>query len=893
MLTKVEKNIPAIIAISVGILELMIDYVGIDHPAWILMQTRTAIAFILAGIAFAILVPEKISLTRKILGKSLTLLLIIICIIGISSGHQVLGSGLYLTLIGIALFFLDATSQKIQLASETCSISVALFSFSGIFASLFGVNEFADIFTERELFFPKVRLLLLIVSGGILFSRPRWKFTKVFLSNSIGGIYFRKMSLRILIALIILSIIGKSPQFFKSFMISSNVIFQLPAILIFFYILWNSATDLEIIERAHKEELAKRLDFEKLFNLSFDMICIASPDGYFKYINAAFEKTLGYSNRELTEKSFVEFVHPDDRASTLDIIHKLERGEPSFYFENRYLAKSGDYKIFGWTSTWVKEEGLIFAVARDLTKIKKADEELRAAYKFVEVVLDNVPNMIFVKDAQELRFLRFNKAGEQLLGYPRSDLLGRNDYDFFPKTEADFFTSKDRAVLSGKTIVDIPEEPIHTKNRGERLLRTKKIPVYDSEGKAQYLVGISEDITDIKILNEEKERTQVALKSAERIRLLIQNSLDAVVGMNDKGLITSWNPQAEQIFGWTNEQAIGSNLANLIIPAEYRQAHREGIKKFLKESIGPILNNRLELVGLRRGQIEFPIELTVTPIKENNSWLFYAFVRDISDRKNFEKQQLALLSEEHAAREAAERTINMQDDFLSIAAHELRTPITPISMQLQLLERTLSKVTGSELTVATKQNLMRLIQNSTKEIDRLTRLIEELLDVTRISAGRLVLDLEEVNLSNVIKVQIERYNNEAAKAGSTFETLIPPNIIGHWDLMRIESMVQNLITNAIKYGNGKQIEIALELKDSNVLFKVKDYGIGIPKEDQSRIFKKFERAASVKDYSGLGLGLYITSEIVKAHSGTIYFESEPAKGSTFLVQLPLTPHLLS
>jgi two-component system, OmpR family, sensor kinase len=250
-----------------------------------------------------------------------------------------------------------------------------------------------------------------------------------------------------------------------------------------------------------------------------------------------------------------------------------------------------------------------------------------------------------------------------------------------------------------------------------------------------------------------------------------------------------------------------------------------------------------------------------------------------------------LLAEEHAAREAAERTMNMQDDFLSIAAHELRTPITPISMQLQLIKRVITSVNENQMLGTMKEKLLRITHNSNKELDRLSNLIDELLDVSRISAGRLLLNLEEINLSEIVQVLVNRHQIAAHNAGINLQLKLEPEVIGLWDSTRLESLVENLITNAIKYGDGKPVEVKLETREKNVVLTVKDYGIGISKEDQHRIFKKFERAASVKDYAGLGLGLYISSEIVKAHGGSIKLESAPQRGSTFLVELPLKANL--
>ena len=623
---------------------------------------------------------------------------------------------------------------------------------------------------------------------------------------------------------------------------------------------------------------------EELIYFSKDMIGLMSFDGKFKLINPALRKFLGIPQNELFEKAFIQFVHEEDQNKTLNEVNHPSLGNATNPFTNRYLRNDGSYRIVEWTLSPVKGRSFILAVARDVTHIKKTEEKLRKAHDFVEVILENVPNMIFVKDAQDLRFLRFNKAGERLLGHSREELLGKNDFDFFSKDEAEFFTKKDREVLSGREVVEIPEEMIHTRYQGRRLLRTKKIPVQDSDGTPLYLLGISEDITEEKKLLAEREKNKNIIKSAKRINQLIQHSLDAVIGLNPEGNVINWNPQAETIFGWKKEETIGQGIGVLLFPENYQKRFNRCLNNIFSAQNNTEGNRRFELEVLRKTGDLFSVEISVTPLEEEDEVSLIVFVRDISERRDLEKKQLDLMKQEHDARQAAEQTVNMRDDFLSIAAHELKTPITPISIQLQMLERCL-KDHGTEKI---NEKLLKMTQNSKFELDRLANLIDELLDVSRIKAGRLVLDIQEVNLGDTIHKIIERYREAALKEGTIIQASLESNITGLWDLARIESAIENLITNAIKYGRGKPVAVAAGIEDRFAVITVKDLGIGISEKDKFKIFERFERAVSVKNFGGLGLGLYIARKIVEAHGGSIQVESKLGKGSVFSVKLPLT-----
>jgi PAS domain S-box-containing protein len=247
----------------------------------------------------------------------------------------------------------------------------------------------------------------------------------------------------------------------------------------------------------------------------------------------------------------------------------------------------------------------------------------------------------------------------------------------------------------------------------------------------------------------------------------------------------------------------------------------------------------------------------------------------------------AALSVENARlyREAQE-AIRLRDEFLSIASHELKTPLTPLSLKLQMLASEARRQPASPFRRAVED----YITVGSRQVKKLSELVNDLLDVARIAGGRLRLELEEVELGALVRDVVTRYEPEAARAGSrlTLEEA-PRAVTGRWDRLRLEQVITNLVDNAIKYGSGKPIHVSLDSDASRARLCVKDEGIGIASEHLSRIFERFERAVSDRHYGGLGLGLYITRTIVEALGGSIQVESSPGLGATFTVVLPLAP----
>lgn len=270
----------------------------------------------------------------------------------------------------------------------------------------------------------------------------------------------------------------------------------------------------------------------------------------------------------------------------------------------------------------------------------------------------------------------------------------------------------------------------------------------------------------------------------------------------------------------------------------------------------------------------------------------YAVVRKkIEEKLKLSEQHLEVaLAKETQARAEAEKSVIQRDDFISIASHELRSPLTPILMNFQLVKRYLE----SAATNIPQANLMLTLFGKTEQqFNRYLRLVENLLDVSRITSERLVLRKENFSLTKLVHDLLDRHEVEFKNFGYQInKNLAETDIMVYCDKVRIEQVLSNLISNAIKYGLGNPLQIELSefvnLKgDARVKFVIIDQGIGIAKENQKKIFSRFERAANLINYGGLGLGLFISSNIVRAHGGELHVESEEGVGSTFILELPV------
>jgi signal transduction histidine kinase len=249
-------------------------------------------------------------------------------------------------------------------------------------------------------------------------------------------------------------------------------------------------------------------------------------------------------------------------------------------------------------------------------------------------------------------------------------------------------------------------------------------------------------------------------------------------------------------------------------------------------------------------------------------------------------EQLAQQAAENARlyREA-QKAVRMRDEFLSVASHELKTPLTPLHLKLQGIKREAERSPDGHMPGA---QVVRAVEGAEQQVRKLAVLVNELLDVARLTEGRLTLAPEKVDVSQLLGELAGRFAPEAARMKCALRVDAPPGVVGSWDRQRLEQIVTNLLTNALKYGSGRPVTLTARQVGNQAWLLVRDEGIGIAPESLGRIFGKFERAVPERHYGGLGLGLYIAQQLAHAMGGEIRVESRVGEGSVFTVVLPLS-----
>jgi PAS domain S-box-containing protein len=361
------------------------------------------------------------------------------------------------------------------------------------------------------------------------------------------------------------------------------------------------------------------------------------------------------------------------------------------------------------------------------------------------------------------------------------------------------------------------------------------------------------------------------LKKVRNIASRFYSFLDVTfdgIAVQEYGVVVEINESLARLLGYSVKEMLGKPLSSF-----FRSPRSSELLEALHRGTRPTV----EVETITRNGNTLRLELAEIPCKLAGKSLTMTAMRDISSRKRAEEHRVLYQANQEALR--------IRDEFISIASHELKTPLTSIKIQSEMMVRRLRKL-GREMPV--EGEIQNFLEQISFQASRLARLIEDMLDISRISLGRFKMERSPVNVVDLLSKMVARL----AKRGTTSKVSIYASTTGSsivlGDKNRLEQVMNNLLTNALKYGNNKPVDIYIRAEAGELIVEFQDQGLGISRDDLERIFNRFERAISARHISGLGLGLFISRQIVEAHGGKIRVQSNLGTGSTFVIRLPLT-----
>jgi PAS domain S-box-containing protein len=627
-----------------------------------------------------------------------------------------------------------------------------------------------------------------------------------------------------------------------------------------------------------KTEQTKGIQAELLtiLNCLPQIVWQSNPQGQMEFASAAFSEYTGLTAQELNRLGWPALIHADDLQSVGKRWREAVANGSAYECPLRMKGRQGQYRWMIRRSHPLKDAaGEITAwigTTTDIHDLYEATEQIQAREQQLRLITDSVPALIAYIDP-ELRFGFANARYENWFGLPMDSILNRPVREVLGERHFEAVKERLEKAMQGEVQ---NWQLLALYDHGSRWIEITFVPEIGPDGNCQGVVSLVQDIS------EKKKLEQSRMEAEGRFRAFFnQSSLPLQIYAVD-GTSREANPAWEKLFDSKLDQLKGYNVlkdsqvqaigvADLFRRAAQGQAVQVPPTYFDPDKSG------------KAGRARW-LESDFFPLRDlsGNVTEVAIVYRDVSDREKASEEL-------KQANRQLEQALHARQELMDICSHELNTPLMALRLQTQ---RALRKISKGDVSVYEPDHVQKLLKSCDQQFEKLNQLVEDMLDITRISAGRLPIHREPFSLSSLVLEVLERFDEQFSSNGCLVGTSLQPNVIGNWDRFRIDQVLTNLLTNAIKYAKGKPIEVSLrESEDTNVgrvaILSVRDEGCGIAPENHERIFNRFERAVSANEVSGLGLGLYITRHIVERHGGTIRVESALGKGATFIVELPL------
>ncbi|MEI8345245.1 MAG: PAS domain S-box protein [Candidatus Omnitrophota bacterium] len=608
--------------------------------------------------------------------------------------------------------------------------------------------------------------------------------------------------------------------------------------------------------------------FSKAFHMNpVSMALLRCEDGIIIDVNKTFLRVFDYSREEVIGQTLSHLNFFVDLADQKVASKTIKCNEIIRETEVTVKAKNGSQRVglFSTETVYIGKDLCLLTVFVDMSQQKESENALREKTALLGNLLASIPDIIFFKNIHGV-YLGCNPEFARFVGREPSMIAGFTDFDLFGREVADSFREQDQ-IMMGQGVPRHNEEWVAFPDGPRKLLDTFKAPLRDADGRIIGLLGISRDIT-------ERDCSQKALaEKEEKIRLLLDSTAEAIYGLDLDGNCTFCNNSCLGLLGYKDpKELLGKNM-HLQIHAKHADGTAFPVEKcriFQAFRKGDATHVDNEVLWRADGTC-FYAEYWSYPQREAGAVVgaVVTFL-DITERRQAEAE--------------AQKAFRVKSDFISMVSHELRTPLSVIVEGIKLV------VDGSCGSLNNEQKEYLTIAE--RNVDRLGRLINDVLDIQKLESGLMKYRLGEYDINELIAALMVSMGTLAKKRGLELEYAAGTDIPKiTFDSDKIAQVMTNLISNALKFTEQGKVTVKTECRDGRVKVSVSDTGTGIREQDMHRLFGKFEQiiTGNERKTGGTGLGLSISREIIKSHGGEIWAESEFGVGTTFSFTLPISP----